>query len=189
MDAPVRAESTPARPVPRPDRPRPPSAATAETLVLVALILQAIGGVILLGVLAWVLGFSVLYPVPLPFPLAWVGATLTIGVAAVVVLFLYFAYHLAYQRIRQGEYVAAQTPCLVFGVLSLAAGILPGIFYLIAYVKLGDAVRERFATAPSAWFTSPRPNAAEPVRCPSCGHEGDVQEFLVCPQCGTRQAP
>lgn len=170
-------------------RPTPPSATAAESLVLVALILQAIGGVILLGVLAWALGFSVLFPIPLPLPVLWVGVGLAIGVGAVVVAFLYFAHRLVYLRIRQGEFVAAQTPCLVFGVLSLAAGVVPGIFYLIAYVKLGDAVRERFAELPSAWFLHPTAAVSEPVRCPSCGHAGPLPTFLSCPACGTRQPP
>jgi hypothetical protein len=184
--APSEASSGPPRPA---GRPRPPSAATAETLVLVALILQAIGGVILLGVLAWALGFSVLYPIPLPLPIAWVGVGLTVGVGAVVVVFLYFAYHLAYVRIRQNEYVAAQTPCLVFGVLSLAAGILPGIFYLIAYVKLGDAVREQFSSVPSSWFTHPQAAIPDRLTCRQCGHDGPLAEFVTCPQCGVRQFP
>lgn len=171
---------------PRPRRPRPPSAATAESLVLVALIMQAIGGVILLAFVAWALGFSILFPIPLPFPFVWLGIALTVAVGLIVVLFLYFAYHLAYVRIRQGEYVAAQTPCLVFGALSLVAGIIPGIFYLIAYRKLGNAVREQFSSLPSYWFTQPSATSPQPLTCQHCGHAGPVGEFLACPQCGQK---
>ena len=161
---------------------RPPSAGSAETLVLVALILQVIGGALVIGGIAWLFGFSILFP----YPYAWVVVTAATGVAGVVLVFLYFAYNLVYQRIRRGEYVAAQTPTLVIGILSLFAGILPGIFYLIGYVKLGDAIREQQGPIPG--YSAAPSGAPGPAMfaCKSCGRVYSMGQFAFCPGCGQR---
>lgn len=168
-------------------RTRPPSAGTAETLVLVALILQIIGGIILIAAIGFVLGFSVLHS----FPYAWAAVTAVVGVAAVVVVFLYLVYTLSYQRIRRDEFQAAQTPTLVLGILSLFAGIVPGILYIIAYVKLGDAVREQQPVLlPLPYVTGygmpPPPPPYSQVACRGCGRVYVVGQFGFCPNCGQK---
>lgn len=161
---------------------RPPSASSAESLVLVGLILQVIGGVILLGAIAWLTGFSILNP----FPYWWAAVSAALGVGVVVLVFLYLAYTLSYLRIRGGEFEAAQTPTLVIGILSLFAGVLPGIFYLIGYVKLGDAVREQSSsTTPSGY--SPSGTAMAPmVACRGCGRVHPFGAYAFCPACGQK---
>ena len=161
------------------NRARPPSGATAETLVLIALVLQVIGGLLVLAGLAWVFGFSILKP--FPFALAVVlGATI---VAVLVVVFLYLAYTLSYQRIQRGEYQAAQVPTLVIGILSLFLGLIPGIFYLLGYVKLGDAVREQqtpmgpYGLPPSGVMGAPQ------IACRSCGRVYPLGAYTYCPNC------
>lgn len=160
---------------------RPPSAGTAESLVLVALVLQVIGGVIVLALLGWLFGFSLLYP----FPYAWAAVLGGAAVAVLVVAFLYFAYTLSYRRIRRGELAAAESPTLVIGILSLFFGVLPGIFYLIGYLKLGDAVREQQqASAQLAAGTGTGPLAQ--IACRSCGRVYGVGFFGFCPNCGQK---
>jgi hypothetical protein len=163
-------------------RARPPSAGSAETLVLVALILQVIGGLFVLGAIAWLSGFSILYP----YPYAWVAVTAAVAVGAIVLVFLYFAYTLSYQRIQRGDYAGAQAPTLVIGILSLFAGILPGIFYLVGYVKLGDAIREQQGAVPS--YGSPPPAAAPAalIACKGCGRIYPLGSFAFCPGCGQK---
>jgi len=171
------ANPTPSVPVPA-TRVHAPSGATAETLVLIALILQVVGGVIVLGGLAWFFGFSARHP----FPYVWaavLGATL---VAGLVVVFLYFAYTLSYRRIQREEYQAAQAPTLVIGIFSLFLGLIPGIFYLIGYSKLSDAVREQ-----QGWLTGPGGIAPGTlVACRGCGKVYPVGPFAFCPACGQK---
>ena len=165
-------------------RPRPPSAQTAETLVLVALILQVIGGAFLFLGIAFLLGLSIVHP--FAYAAAAVGAVL--GVGAVVVVFLYLAYTLAYERIQRGEYEAARTPTLVIGILSLFAGILPGVFYLLGYVKLGDALQEqqRFAAPGGPGAAYPGGPGAPQVACRGCGRVHPLGAFAYCPACGQK---
>ena len=164
-------------------RVRPPSGETAETLVLIALILQVLGGLFVLGGIGWFFGFSVLYP----FPFAWAAVLGAAFVAVLVVLFLYFAYTLSYRRIQRGEYGAAQTPTLVLGILSLFLGVIPGVFYLIGYVKLGDAVREQQGPMPSYYgLPATLPQVASHVACRGCGRVYPLGAFAFCPGCGQK---
>jgi hypothetical protein len=166
-------------------RARPPSAGSAETFVLVALVLQVIGGVILVGGIAWLFGFSILYP----YPYAWVAVTASVVVGAVVLALLYFAYAFSYQRIQRGDYLGAQAPTLVLGILSLFAGIIPGIFYLLGYVKLGDAIREQQGYAPGYGILPSATLSSALVACKGCGRVYPLGQFSFCPGCGQKLGP
>ncbi len=155
-------------------RPRPPSGATAETLVLVGLLLQVIGGVLLFAALAFLFGFSVVHP----YRLAWLAVTGGAVVAILVALFLYLVYTLCYQRIQRQEYSEARLPTLVLGVLSLFLGVIPGVLYLVGYVQLGDAVREQQAA------TDGPPGSL--IACRGCGRVWPLGPFAFCPGCGQK---
>ena len=137
---------------------RPPSASTAESLVLVALVLQIIGTVVMAAIVGLVLGVAITNP----FPYSWV-AILVISVIVVLgAVFVYLAYEFSYRRIVAGDYLGAQAPTLDFGILSLFFGLVPGILYIIGYVKLTDAVRElqfgpMWAPVPPAYLPPPPP--------------------------------
>jgi hypothetical protein len=161
---------------------RPASAGSAETLVLLALILQVIGGAILIGAIAWLFSFSVLYS----FPHAWVAVTFSLAVGVLVLVFLYFAYTLSYQRIQRGDYAGAQTPTLVIGILSLFAGILPGIFYLVGYVKLGEAIREQRGYLPGCGTPPPTPSATPLVAGKVCGRVYPLGQSAFGSGCGQK---
>jgi hypothetical protein len=162
-------------------RPRSAAADTAQTMVLLALILQVIGGAILFVALAAIFGYSVLHP----FAYAGVAVLALASVVVVVGLFLYLAYSLSYERIRRGDYVGAQTPTLVLGILSLFAGLLPGVFYLIGYVKLGDAIREQGAPVP--FYGAPGASGASGlVACRGCGRVFSAGSVAFCPGCGQK---
>jgi len=163
-------------------RARPPSAGSAETLVLIALILQVIGGVLLTGGIVWLFGFSVIHP----FPYAWAAVTAAVTVGVIVLVFLYFAYTLSYQRIQRGDYSGAQTPTLIIGILSLFAGLIPGIFYLVGYVKIGDAIREQQSPLPGQGTLSPVLAPAALVACKGCGRVHPLGQFAFCPNCGQK---
>ncbi len=161
--------------------PPSPSASSAKTLVLVAWILQAIAAAIFLGGIGFLVVYSVLYPYPFA-ALAVAG-----GLAAAVLLgaFLYLAYTLSFERIRNGQLAEAQTPTLIIGVLSLFAGVLPGIFYILGYVKIGDALREQSWWFPGgAPFSPAPPPPAPPVVCGGCGRSYAPGSAAFCPACG-----
>lgn len=143
-------------------RVRPPSASTAESLVLVALLLQIIGAVAMGIGMGIFLGYSILTP----YNFWVVGVVSTVIVVAVGLVFLYLAYEYAYLRIKQGDYAGAQTPTLIIGIISLFFGIIPGILYLVGYAKLGDAIREQQGP-PVWWYSYGLPPPAPPTPPPA----------------------
>jgi hypothetical protein len=158
----------------------PPSASTAKTLIFVGLILQLIFALLFLfvfGISAAILASFGVFPVVAIFYIA-------AGVLGFIWLFLIWMF--SYKPVREGRYEAAKTPTLVFAILSLISlGIISGILYLIAYIKLGDAVREQQmpppgypggvpmaapSAVPAAAAPAPPPVAAPAaVMCPRCG--------------------
>ena len=69
-------------------RTRPPSAGTAETLVLVALVLQVIAAVVILGLFLLLFGFAAFHS----DRATWVFALVASVVGGLSLLFLYCAY-------------------------------------------------------------------------------------------------
>jgi hypothetical protein len=76
-----------------------------------------------------------------------------IGAAVVGLLVLLLVYRFTYVRIRNGDYRAARLPTLAWAIiLFVTLSIVSAVLFLIAYVKLGEAVRE-LESPP--WITSP----------------------------------
>jgi hypothetical protein len=167
---------------------RPASAGSAETLVLVALILQVIGAAVLIGAILFLFGFAAFHP----FPFAGLVVLLAAIVGGVALLFLYFAYEYSYRRIQRGDYAGAQAPTLVIGILSLFLGIIPGILYLVGYVKLSDAIREQqtppFTHGPAYGFPPAAAPSVSQIACRGCGRVYPVGQFAFCPNCGQKMA-
>jgi hypothetical protein len=156
-----------------------PSGGTAKSLVLVGLILDLIFEVVLLGV-------GLLFLI-VPF----LGALL-LGFALIGFVWIALIWVYSYDRIRNGDYEGARTPTLVFAILSLITfSLIPGILFLIAYVKLGDAMRESGPVAP-AWGAPaapppPIPSAASGLAAPRfCSHCGRANPGAgaFCQGCG-----
>lgn len=186
----VTSAVNPPPPLGRPVPPsRPPSAGTAEALVLVALILQVIGAAVIIGLLWLRFGFAS----HRLLRVAW-GAGIVAGVVgAVALLFLFCAYEYSYLRIRREQYTEAQAPTLVIGILSLFLGLVPGILYLVGYLKLGDAIHEQqappFGYGAAVGFPA-WPGASIPqVACRQCGRVSYVGQFAFCPGCGQKLGP
>jgi hypothetical protein len=155
--------------------PHSESGETAHTLILIGLIFQVIEVAVLLGI---GLFLSVL---------PGLGG-LVLGLGVVGILWVVLIYAFSYRRTLDGDYEGARTPTLVFAILSLLGfGIIPGILYIVAYSKLGDAVRETAPLAPSwgppapAW-TAPTP-AAGTKFCPACGKPNPTTSRF-CAACG-----
>ena len=154
-----------------------PSGDTARTLILIGLIFDFLGEIILLilGIYIVIVGFLV-------FALG--VALLVLAILGFVWMALVWAY--SYERTRKGDYAGARAPTLVFGVLSLLSlALIPGILFLVAYAKLGDAVGERreldLVTAGSRPARGPA--SAGRRNCPHCGFV-DPPAHLPCPGCG-----
>jgi hypothetical protein len=123
-------------------RAKPPSQGTAETLALIAWIFQVISSLVFIA-----LGALVVYGgTILGFAFSDVGIFLwAIAFLALVVpiLMLYVGFVYSYRRIRDGNLAGARAPTLLLGVLGLFfGGLIVGILYLVAYVKVGDAENE-----------------------------------------------
>ena len=155
------------------------AAETAKTLILVGILLYIIGDVILL-----LAGVIFLFA---PF----FGAFL-LGAAAIGFVWIALIWVFSYDRVRNGDYAGARTPTLIFAILSLLSlGIIPGILFLIAYLKLEDAGRE--AVSPAAWSATPSPplpsapGGPAPVAgqrfCSHCGR-ANPSTGAFCQGCG-----
>ncbi|MCJ7505210.1 hypothetical protein MUP05_01890 [Candidatus Bathyarchaeota archaeon] len=68
--------------------------------------------------------------------------TMGFGIFAIIVILVFIgAYITTVKRIDDGLYEAAKTPCLIMGILGLLVClIVPGIFYMMAYTKLGEVI-------------------------------------------------
>jgi hypothetical protein len=176
----------------------PPSGSTAKTLILIGLILQLIFALIfLLGLGAFAFFAASITGV---FP---VFAVVYLAFGALGFVFLILIWLLSYKPVREGRYEVARTPTLVFAILSLITlGIISGILYLIAYIKLGDAVREQQMPPPGypggAPMMAPNmPYAAQPMQPmqPSPPMQQPMSPMapagtsaapagVICPKCG-----
>jgi len=79
----------------------------------------------------------------LVIPSAWIFPMIMgVGVFAIIIILVFIgAYLTTVKRIDDGLYEAAKTPCLIMGILGLLVGlIVPGIFYMLAYTKLGEVI-------------------------------------------------
>ncbi|MCI4352776.1 MAG: DUF973 family protein [Thermoplasmata archaeon] len=172
----------------------PPSASTAKTLILVGLILQLIFALVFLiglGALALfaasVGGFAV------------VIAGVYVALGAIGFVWFVLVWMLCYKPVTEGRYDSAKTPTLVFAILSIVTGgILSGILYLIAYIKLGDAVREQqmppqgYPGAPIApsmpYAPQPMaptmPYAPQPMAPMAPAPAPPMPGAVMCPKCG-----
>ncbi len=113
------------------------SAGSAVTLILIGLIFQVISVILLFAV--------GLYVLTLPVP-GWFGGILLL-LTLLSVIWLVLVYYLSYERARDDDFEGARTPTLVFGLLALiSGGIVSGVLFIVAYVKLGDAAEEVYTT-------------------------------------------
>jgi hypothetical protein len=151
-----------------------PSGHTAKTLILVGLILQGLFVLILLG-------FGILLLI------VFVGVFLLIA-GFLGLLWLILVYTLSYRPASDGNYESARTPTLIFAILSfLSLSLISAILYLIAYIKLGDAVRETTMpmTFPPA-YAPPIPGAYPPqYAAPYQQPPPPAGQMQVCLKCGT----
>jgi hypothetical protein len=145
-----------------------PSGNTARTLILVGLILQSILVLIAFGV-----GFLLL--------VVFIGLFFLFA-AVLGLIWLLLVYFFSYRPTSEGEYERARTPTIVFAILSLLTlSLISGILYLIAYIKLGDAVRE--ATYVPAGGPYPPPPGGVPYMPPPTAVAAPGMQ--VCLKCGT----
>ena len=174
---------------------RPPSAGTAQTMILIGLIFQIIFAAVfffavgLIGIFAAsAVGLGVaFFIVPLIFLVLF---------GIIPLLFLYVGYEWCYKRVRNGDFEGARTPTLVLAILELIfGGVLPGIFYLIGYIKLGDAINEMRQPPVYGGYMPGQPmpgypaQAYAPAAAPAAAPAGAPaaapapQTAPICPRC------
>jgi len=171
----------------------PPSGSTAKTLILVGLIFQLIFALLFLvafGVSALFLASVGVFPV---FAVVW------IAFGALGFVFLFLIWMLSYKPTSERRYEAARTPTLIFAILSLITiNLIAGILYLIAYIKLGDAVREQQMPpqaypgaapmmAPAMPYGQPMQQPMQPMQQPMqpmAPQAPPAAAAVMCPKCG-----
>lgn len=153
---------------------------TAGLLILIGLILQFVEVVVIFLLGLFLLSLTI-----------FGGLFLVAGVFGLI--WLVVVYVFAYSRVQDGQYEEAQVPTLVCGILTLLfGGIVSGILYIVAYLKLGDAVREEVddLAADAAASTPPAGAAGFPLPAatvPRGDAPGSVSRF--CAVCGTAVSP
>lgn len=148
------------------------SGETALLLILIGLILQ----------FAFVLVFFFIVGIAFIIPIF--GAIL-LAFALLALLFVGLVYFYSYRPTKEGDYSGAKTPTLVFAILSLLVlSIVPGVFYLIGYVKLIDAEEEASREIVASYASRPsdaRPSAGE---APTPAFSGATATARYCGNCG-----
>jgi len=92
---------------------------------------------------SWLVLYYIAYLTGFVVPPEWIlPLTMGMGVFAIVIILIFIgAYLTTVKRIDDGLYEAAKTPCLIMGILGLFVGlIVPGIFYMLAYTKVGEVI-------------------------------------------------
>ena len=121
-------------------------ASTAKTLVLVAIIFQAIFFAIGISEIIALAAFFTVTTVPATSSTLSLGAfgiiTVVFSAAlAIGILWIVLDYFLIYKRLKEERVREAETPALVLGIIQLIfGGLIPGILLIIAYVKIRDSL-------------------------------------------------
>jgi len=87
--------------------------------------------------------FYIAFLTGIVIPAVWVlPIMMGAGIFAIIIVLIFIgAYLTTVKRIDDGLYEAAKTPCLIMGILGLLISlIVPGIFYMLAYTKLGEVI-------------------------------------------------
>ncbi len=151
-------------------------AQSAKTFALIGFIffaiVTAIWGMVTLGVAISVVFFAGSMPFVFPFIFPF-GVFLALGVALSVWAWI------TMKDIEAGRYKEAQTASLVLGILGLFGNLISGIFFLLAYSKLGHAIA--YAQAPPSAYQPAAPTTGR--ICTECGRP-IAMDAKFCPHCG-----
>ena len=112
-------------------------------------------------------------------------ALLVLGLGVLVTGGLTYWAWVTYKKIDEGNYEAARTYSLIlgiFGLLPFLGSFIGGIFFLLAYAKLGEVLRRAaYPSVPVAFA----PSSASTRFCVSCGR-GVAMDNLFCAHCGAQ---
>lgn len=155
--------------------------------------------------------FGIISLFMLVFDRAGGGGTIYLLVTAVVnFIILYIMKPTVFDHIDQGRFSEASDHMLIYGVLGIIFGIIPGIFLIIAFVRLQEVFQPQYQPYPPSQIQTtqpsepavipsrpsppqqptPPPTAApekpkhpEMVKCKKCGVQ--YPAFMrTCPNCG-----
>ncbi len=156
-------------------------ARSARTFALIGFIFFAIGTAILAFVSVFVfiplaaLTTTPGVPAPFLFPLTIpFGVFLALGVGLTIWSWVVM------QDIEAGRYAKAQSPALVLGILGIFVNLISGIFFLLAYMKLGNAIQ--YAKAPPPTYAAAGVGTTGRY-CMECGRAVLV-DAKYCQHCG-----
>ncbi|MBC7107953.1 MAG: hypothetical protein H5T41_04080 [Methanomassiliicoccales archaeon] len=94
------------------------------------------------------------------------GGTIYLLVTAVVnFIILYIMKPTVFDHIDQGRFSEASDHMLIYGVLGIIFGIIPGIFLIIAFVRLQEVFQPQYQPYPPGQIQTTQPS--EPAKVPS----------------------
>ena len=72
---------------------------------------------------------------------------------AISIVWIFLDYFLVYRNLKSPlDLPKAQSPALILGIIQLLfGGFIPGILLLVAYLKIGDAMKAKEQYAPASW--------------------------------------
>ncbi len=171
---------------------------TAKSFCLVGLIFYALitlGALIAIIVITWLFAWidtpmNGTWGIRGPWT-PWEGPNITILIGLLIGLvlivnafFTYWAYR-TYKKVDEGNYADARSAALMLGLFGLLfGGFLGGLFFLLAYSKLGNVLRER-DQIPLESITG-IPESAGTKYCVSCNTVIRAHDHF-CENCGSKQ--
>ncbi|MCI4336441.1 MAG: phage holin family protein [Thermoplasmata archaeon] len=163
----------------------PPSLGITRLMMTLGLVFQIIFALFFFLVLG-VIGLLAATAVGLGIAFLILPIIFLVVFGLIPLIMLYVAYEFCYKRIKNRQYEQAKGPLLIVAIIEIIfGGLLPGIFYLIAYIKLGDVINETRG-APPGWAPgynmAPGAPMAQPYGAPPQGYAAPPQGYASPPQ-------
>jgi len=155
---------------------------TAKTYATVGLVFYGLATLLeILGVitLAWELSQPWNRSSDVPIVVMWLSIPILLSI-----IFSIWAFF-AFRKIDEGNYVDARSSALIVGIFGLGlGGFLGGVFFLLAYMKLGDVLRYAQQPAQQPAYTVKPVHTSTRV-CVNCGRIADGNKHY-CAYCGSK---
>jgi predicted PurR-regulated permease PerM len=104
---------------------------------------------------------------------AWTAAYFIISAVVLAFLF-YMMVKTVFEPLDQGKFREASDKLLIWGILGLIFLVIPGIFLLLAYVRLQEVFQPQYQQYPTQYYQQPQ---QYPQKAPAAGqHQAPPQQ-------------
>jgi hypothetical protein len=148
-----------------------------------------------------VIGIIVAIAAAIFFPWMLISAVIMFVVGLIVIL---IAKSTVFDPLDQGRFKDASTFLLIWGIIGLIVSLIPGILFLVAFIKLQEVFSPQYqqyqaqpgyqgqppAGAPQQQYQAPPPQQAPAPQAPAQpeqqGGAGQKVEMVKCAKCGVQ---